>query len=385
MSDNMQKYRQKLSAFFDINNSFTFWKGRVALYAILKALGVGDGDEVILPGYTCVVEVNPIRYLGAKPVFIDIEPDTFNMNVDLLEEKITPNTKVIIAQHTYGYVCDMDRILEIANRKGVTVIEDCCLAFGSRYKGKLVGTFGKAAFFSSQWNKFYTTGIGGMAITSDDDIAAKMQSLQDSEMLKPSFKEVAMLAAQLAVYRTFIYPRTTALAQNFFRYLTKKGIVIGSSKSEEYAAAPAEPDFVKSMSSLQAGVGLRQLKKVEQNIAHRKKMASLYDQLLREKGWPVRTYDESIADPVMVRYPVRIAEKDKALATAVNAGIELGNWFDSPLHQVETDLANYGYTPGMCPQAEKAAREVVNLPLHPRANAKTVRRTVNFITQFNKA
>lgn len=266
-----KQYQLEFAKYFNVSNAFSFWKGRVALYAILKALGVGSGDEVILPGYTCVVDVNPIKYCGANPVYVDIEPDTFNMNVKLLEEKITLNTKVIIAQHTYGYLCDMDEIMDIASQKGVTVIEDCCLAFGSKYKGKLVGTFGKAAYFSSQWNKFYTTGIGGMVICFDNNLAEKIQMLRESEMLNPSFKEIVMLAAQLCVYRTLIYPRTTALAQNLFRYLTKKGIVLGSSKCDECAAASVEPDFFKSMSAFQAWVGLRQLKKVKQNIAHREK------------------------------------------------------------------------------------------------------------------
>jgi len=95
------------------------------MYAILRAIGVGEGDEVILPGYTCVMDVNPIKYLGARPVYVDIEPVTYNMDVSLLEAKITPNTKVIVAQHTYGYPCEMDAIMDIASRHGVTVIEDC--------------------------------------------------------------------------------------------------------------------------------------------------------------------------------------------------------------------------------------------------------------------
>ncbi len=138
-----EKYQSAFADWFGETNVFSFWKGRVGLYAILKSLDVGEGDEVILPGYTCVMDVNPIKYLGAKPVYVDIESDTFNMNVNLLEEKITSKTKVIIAQHTYGYVCDMDAILEIANRHNITVIEDCCLALGFTFKGRFVGNFGK--------------------------------------------------------------------------------------------------------------------------------------------------------------------------------------------------------------------------------------------------
>ncbi len=378
------EYEQTFAELFDGCKAFSFWKGRVALYAILKAMDIGPGDEVILPGYTCVVDVNPIIYLGAKPIYVDIEPVTFNMNVELLEGKITPRTKVIIAQHTYGYPCDMDAIMNIADKNGIAVIEDCCPAFGSKYKSKTVGTFGKAAYFSFQWNKPYTTGLGGMVLANDSELAEKIESLCEKELCKPSKKEFLMLAAQLAVYRAFIYPRTTAFAEALFRYLTKKGVVVGSSKFDECAGGPVAPNFFKAMSTAQARSGLRQLKKVEWNIAHRKKMAQLYDQLLEEKGWPTRQYNASIMDPVMVRYPVRITEKEQALAKAGKAGIELGNWFNSPLHQIETSLRAYDYEIGMCPEAEKASDEVVNLPLHPRANEKTAKRTVEFITRFTK-
>ena len=382
--NSIKAFEQSFAHYFNDSSASAFWKGRVAMYAILKGLGVKDGDEVILPGYTCVMDVNPIKYLGAKPVYVDIEPNTFNINPALLESKITPKTTIIVAQHTYGYPCDMDVIMSIAAKRGITVIEDCCLSFGSTYKGKLVGTFGKATYFSFQWNKPFTTGLGGMAITNDAELAAKIKNLCDSDLCMPSNKEVAMLAAQLAVYRMFIYPRTTALAQNMFRYLTKKGAVVGSSSAAEYNPHMAA-DFFKGMSAIQARSGIRQLAKVESNIAHRRQMAELYDTLLKEKGWPTRQYDRSIMDPVMVRYPVRIKEKNKALEEAAAAGVELGSWFECPLHPIETPMDAYDYKIGLCPHAEKASQEVVNLPLHPRVNEKTVRRTIDFITRFAQA
>ncbi len=377
----IEQYERKFAEVIGTSWAFAFWKGRVALYAILKAMGIGAGDEVIVPGYTCVMDVNPIKYLGAKPIYVDIEPITFNINVDLLREKITSNTKAIIAQHTYGYPCDMDAIMDIAGCNNIPVIEDCCLALGSRYKGKMAGTFGKAAYFSFQWNKPYTTGLGGMAITSDNNLAEKIESLCAGEMCKPLRKEVFMLWMQLVVYRLFVYPRTTALAQSLFRYLTKKGAVLGSSSTSEFRPEQA-CDFFKDASCVQAHCGLRQLKKIEQNIAHRREMTQLYDELLAESDWPARQYDTSIMQPVMVRYPVRIVEKNKALAEAANAGIELGSWFECPLHPIETPLEAYDYKPGMCGEAEKAGNEVVNLPLHPRTNENTVKRTVEFITRF---
>lgn len=380
-SEIIHTYESAFAKWFGANYAFSFWKGRVALYAILKAMDIGPGDEVILPGYTCVMNVNPIKYLGTKPIYVDIEPATFNINVNLLEQNITANTKVIIAQHTYGYPCELDTIMDIARRNSIAVVEDCCLALGSKYKSKTVGTFGKAAYFSFQWNKPYTTGLGGMAVTSDIELADRIESLRANEMCPSSGEDVVMLWAQLVMYRLFIYPRTTALAQSVFRYLTKKGAVVGSSSSREFQPVMAA-DFFKGIGGVQARSGLRQLKKIEQNIRHRKEMAELYDKLLEQKGWPSRNYSRSIMDPVMVRYPVRIAEKQKALLEAAKAGIELGSWFECPLHPIETPLSVYDYEMGMCPEAEKASNEVVNLPLHPRVNERTAKRTIEFITSF---
>lgn len=383
MKKSVERYQREFARYFGADRAFAFWKGRVALYALLRALNVGDGDEVILPGYTCVMNVNPIKYVGAKPIYVDIEPETFNMNVSLLEEQITDNTKIIIAQHTYGYPCEMDTIMDIAQSRGIPVIEDCCLALGSRYKGKMVGTFGLAGYFSSQWNKAYTTGLGGMLITSDTELAERIESLRAGEMCSPSGREVFMLSAQLMIYRMFIYPRTTALAQRLFRYLASKGAVVGSSSASEYEPVEAD-DFFKGLSSAQARSGLKQLKKLDLNIAHRLSLALRYDCLLQDKGFKSRSYDGAMMRPVMVRYPLRIEEKGEALEQAARAGVELGSWFECPLHPIETPLASYDYEIGMCPEAEKAGREVVNLPLHPRANEETARKSVDFITGFTQ-
>jgi perosamine synthetase len=383
MNQIIEDYQRAFARFFGVERAFAFWKGRVALYALLRALDVGPGDEVIVPGYTCVMNVNPIKYVGARPIYVDIEPDTFNIDVNLLKEKITSKTKVIIAQHTYGYPCRMDAIMDIAGRAGVSVIEDCCLAFGSKYKGRTAGTFGRAAYFSFQWNKPYTTGLGGMVITSDTDLAGRIESLQEQEMCSPSSREVLMLWLELVAYRLFVYPRTTALAQNLFRYLTKKGAVIGSSNAAEFEPRKAE-DFFKGASAMQARAGLRQLSNIERNISHRINMALLYDRLLESEGWKSRNYDRDTMQPVLVRYPVRITEKQKALAKAAKAGVELGSWFECPLHPIETPLTSYDYELAMCPEAEKASREVVNLPLHPRTNEKTTLKTIEFISGFTQ-
>jgi len=373
-------FEEAFATWTGTRSAFAFWKGRVAMYAILRALGVAEGDEVMLPGYTCVMDVNPIKYLGAEPVFVDIEPVTYNIDVGLIEEKITPRTKVIVAQHTYGYPCEMDAIMDISDRHGIPVVEDCCLALGSKYRDKLCGTFGVAAYFSFQWNKPFTTGIGGMAVTSDVELADKIRDLCEAELVAPGSKAAFLLSLQRLVYRLLIYPKTTAMAQSLFRWLTRKGVVVGSSSTSEFVPEMAG-DFFMAMDAGQAGAGLRQLKKIDGNIQHRRTMQRLYDELLRQAGFSVPEIPEHF-DPSLVRYPVRVDDKQRAIAEAPGRRVELGTWFECPLHPIETPMHLYGYVEGMCPVAEKAGRDVVNLPLHPRAGRATARRSVRFVTKI---
>ena len=379
----MTAYEEAFASRIGAYRAFGFWKGRVALYAILKGLGIGEGDEVLAPGYTCVMAVNPIIYVGAKPVYVDIDPRTYNIAPDQLREKITPRTKLIIAQHTYGIPADLQAVADISREKGIPFIEDCCLSLGSRVNGKLTGTFGVAAYFSFQWNKPFTTGLGGMAIVQDGQLAERIVEVIDRELVAPTSREIAMLRAQLAAYRSFIYPRTTALAQNVFRFLSRTGLVVGSSANSEFTPDMSD-DFFKGMSTVQARAGVRQLKRLDANIAHRKHMTAVYERLLRDRGWPTVEAPEG-AEPVLVRYPVRIADKQKALATAARHFVELGSWFESPLHPAETSMKAFGYENGMCPESEKACREVVNLPVHPRTDEATARRTVEFVAGIGPA
>src|SRR5689334_23149354 len=134
----LTEYKKELAAQLDLSdkNIFLFWKGRVALYSILSALDVKENDELIRPAFTCVVVPNAIIYLGAKPVYVDIDPSTYNMDVSKLESKITGKTKVIIAQNTFGLSPDIDSIVSIASRHKIAVIEDCAHGFGGTYKSK---------------------------------------------------------------------------------------------------------------------------------------------------------------------------------------------------------------------------------------------------------
>ena len=222
----------------DKNCKYSFsWKGRVALYAILKAIGIGPGDEVILPGFTCVVVPNAVSYLGAKPVYIDIDPKSYNIDPQKIEEQTgkvwhAGKAKAILAQHTFGIPAEMDRIKEIASKYNLFTIEDSCHSIGSKYKNIEVGSIGDAAFFSSQWSKPVTTGLGGWAKFNNSELFKNAEEII-ADFKYPAFKEVQLLKLQHFMYSVLIRPSTFWFLQDSYRLLGNLGLTIGSSSQAE--------------------------------------------------------------------------------------------------------------------------------------------------------
>jgi perosamine synthetase len=156
--------------------------GTTALHLALAALGIGQGDEVIVPNFTFAASINAVLYTGATPVLIDIEPDTWNISISQLEKAITPKTKAIMPVHIYGHPCDMDSIMALAEKNKLLVVEDCAEALGSTYKGRPVGTFGDAATFSFYGNKVITTGEGGMVTFKNQNDYERGKMMRDHGM-----------------------------------------------------------------------------------------------------------------------------------------------------------------------------------------------------------
>ena len=194
------------------NHVFTFWKGRIALYGILKALGIGPGDSVIVPGYTCAAVAGAVKFVGASPVYADIDPELYSPSLvgysDALEGHSRSRVKALMLQHTYGIPADVPRIVGWARKQGIAVIEDCAHAIGTLYRREdgcwqEVGNAGDAAFFSSQWSKPVSTGLGGWLVTSDQGLAERMTRFHDYECAAPSFRELSLLTGQLTAREIF--------------------------------------------------------------------------------------------------------------------------------------------------------------------------------------
>jgi dTDP-4-amino-4,6-dideoxygalactose transaminase len=376
----MPGYEGQFAGFFPKDTqAFAFWKGRVALHAILESLGVGPGDEVIMPGFTCVVVPNAVLYRGAIPVYVDIEGSSFTMDVRDIERKITNRTKVIIVQHTYGIPAEMDGIMALVSKAKIAVIEDCAHALGSTYKDRIVGSIGDAAFFSSQWSKPYTTGMGGMAVTADRNISRKLASVQ-AQYSRPGLKEVSLLRLQMTIYHKFFTPRLYWSAMRTLQVLSKTGLFIASSSKEELVGAKPV-GYEKRMSEFQALRGLRELSHLKENLASREQLTGLYSQLLRDAGFDPLTIPRG-GKAVLLRYPLLVKNKPAVLAQARRRSIEIGSWFDSVIHPAGTPLKDMGYLPGQCPVAERVVRHIVNLPLHRRVSESDALRTVEFMKEM---
>ncbi|MDA8085795.1 MAG: DegT/DnrJ/EryC1/StrS family aminotransferase [Nitrospiraceae bacterium] len=360
--------------------NFFFYKGRVALYAILKSLGVREGDEVILPGFTCVVVPNAVSYLEAKPRYVDIDPGTYNIDPGKIAENITGRTRAIIAQHTFGIPAKMDDIIEIAKKNALPVIEDSCHAIGSKYKGRQAGTFGDAAFFSSQWSKPVTTGLGGWATANKPEIRQNLERICRS-LPRPSFWDSLLLRAQYFIYAALLRPSLFWLAQDAYRKLSKYGFAIGSSTDDELSCRmPA--GYAKGMSDWQKKIISEKLALIADVIEHRRWAASRYRKLLPQAGFePPELPDD--CETVFLRYPLRVNNKKKVLESARRSRIEIGDWFLSPVHPNTSGWGDIAYEKGMCPHGERACEETVNLPTHMRIGDREIEKTIELLSSLN--
>jgi len=171
----VEKLEEEFAKWCGVKHALSATSGTTALHLALLSLGIGPGDEVIVPNFTMFASASSVCHAGAVPVFVDAERETWNIDTEKIEEKITPKTKAIMAVHIYGHPCNMGRILEIAQKHNLMVIEDAAESHGAEINGKKCGTFGDVAAFSFYGNKILTSGEGGMIITNDDEVANKVK------------------------------------------------------------------------------------------------------------------------------------------------------------------------------------------------------------------
>jgi perosamine synthetase len=354
----------------------TFWAGRVGLFAILKGLGIGEGDEVLVPVPTHVVVANAVRYTGAKPVYVDCRLEDYNMDLARAAELVTDRTRALVLQHTFGIPADLDGALELAERQRLHVIEDCVHSLGATFRGRPVGSFGKAAFFSIEETKIISSTMGGVAVTRDPALAAEVRRFQAS--CEPMRKRrAASYVAKLVAYHALTQPYLHQYTRPVYEALGRRHpFPRPTARTEQRGLRPA--DYDRRLGNAQAAIALRQLRRLDGNVAHRRRIADIYRDRLESTS--VRVPDPpSYVEPAFVRYPVWVEDRGAAVR-AISKRAVAGVWFESVLS--ESEAPQYAdYEPGSCPNAELSAKHLVNLPTHLRVTADDAEVIANAVSE----
>ncbi len=355
-----------------------FARGRVALYAILRAMGVGPGDEVVLPAFTCVAVPNAILYTGARPVWADIDPRTLCLDPGAAEAAIGSRTKAILAQNTFGLSADLDGLTALAANRGITVIDDCAHGLGGTYRGAPNGATAPFSFFSTQWSKPVSTGLGGIAVDRDGTLAGQLRELELAAP-EPSGLRAATLLALLMARERAGGGRLFRAGRSIYRAIGRRNLVPGSSSQEELEGTDMPQGFLAGMSESQARLGSERLGRLPAEIERRRDIAHRYSSLLVDSGREAAA-ETAESSHAFLRYPLRVADRRRFLDAAEQAGIDLGDWFVSPVHPVVNRLDRWGYVAGSAPNGERACAEIVNLPTEPTMSDGHVDRVLAFLS-----
>jgi perosamine synthetase len=331
--DFINKFENAVCNYIGLNHSTAVCNGTVALHLALVTLGIGEGDEVIVPSFTYIASVSSIVYTGAKPVFVDSLENTWQMDPEDVKKKITNKTKAIMAVHIYGYPCEMNELVKIAKENQIFLIEDCAEALGSKYDGKFCGTFGDISTLSFYGNKILTTGEGGMVLTNDETL------------------------------------------YNRAYHFKMHGLV----KSREYWHDVIGYNY--RMTNICAAIGLAQLETINDRIIKKRELMQWYIELLKELPISYQVETKNIFDSYwMFTIMVETPEKRENLRDYLKKkGIETRPGF-YPVHTMPMFSHKYQ----KLPIVERIGYCGVSLPSYPSLTYEEVKEISGIISNFYK-
>ncbi len=354
-----------------------FARGRVALYAILRAIDIRPGDEVILPAFTCVAVPNAVLYAGARPVWADIDPQTLCLDPAAAAAAVTSRTRVILAQNTFGLSADLDALAGVAASAGATLVDDCTHGLGGAYRGRPNGATAPLAFFSTQWSKPISTGLGGFAIARDAETADRLRDLE-ARADEPGQLRVLALQTLVRARELAGRGRIFRAGRAAYRTTSRLGLLPASSGRDELAGSAMPAGFLARLSESQAGLGSDRLATLSAQVAQRRLVAGQYSSWLAAHGRTAAA-EPAYAEHAFLRYPLRTRDREGFRSAAELAGVDLGDWFVSPVHPVTEGLDRWGYLAGTAPAAEQACREIVNLPTDPALGPRGVEQVLSLL------
>jgi len=350
------------------------------LYAILRAAGIGNGDEVLVPGFTCFVVAAAVSYVGAKAVYYDIDPATFNGDPQRAAEKVGPNTRAVIVQHTFGMPMEIGVLRAKCTEQDVLLIEDCAHAMGAQSPAGPVGTLGDAAFASLQWSKPVTTGLGGIARVNNAGLRESLEVVYQEEIREPGWRKASSLAVLSSLYNRFFRPSWYWRARSAYHWLSDRGLLDGSSVSDEFTDPVMPPGYRERFGASRERQLLRVLADLPRENAHRVRIAEIYSKWCLTHGFFTQQVPAGCR-PTYLRFPLLVEGRADLLAAAQAEKLEIGDWMNAPLHPQEACAEAFGYATGDCPIADSVAERVINLPTHRHINGHEADRVLSFLSR----
>jgi perosamine synthetase len=333
------EFESRIEDYLGVAEAVVVNSGTSALTCALEAHEIGPGDEVIVPSFTFIATANAVELVGAKPVFADIERDTYGLDPDAIRRQITSDTAAIIPVHVYGRACQLDEIRTVADEHDVVVVEDAAEAMGARTDGRLVGTVGDSAVLSFCQNKVITTGEGGAVVTDDPAVAARARR----------------------------YRSHGRADEDYFH----------SDESGRYVEVGAN----LRLSDPSAALGCAQIERIESLIERRRRVAAAYNDRF-ETVPHVEPQPVGDGRHVYQLYGVtfdREIDRSTVTATLADRGISSKQYWDPPIHLTQRYREVYGYDSGHLPVTEDVASRVLSLPMHPNLTEEEVDRVVTAV------
>lgn len=328
LGPNVTKLEEEVAAYHCLPYASGVANGTDALLLALRACGIKSGDEVITTPFTFIATAEVVAQLGATPVFVDIRPDTFNIDPNLIEEKITPQTKAIIPVHLFGHPADMEPIMQIAAKHKLKVIEDCAQSFGAKYKNQRTGTIGDVGCFSFFPSKnLGCYGDGGMVITKDETIARRVKMLRNH--------------------------------------------------GSEVRYHHSEVGCNSRLDEIQAAILRVKLKYIDQFNEARRNNASAYCTALGNKNIILPTVAKD-SEHVFHQFTIRVQNRDAIVQVLTEKGIASAVYYPVPLHQQEVFVKLYNDSTSL-PVSETCAGEVLSLPMFPELSGEEIQRIAGVI------
>ncbi len=344
---NIKKFEKIVSEYLDGRYTLTFNSGTSALHALMRAYNINEGDEVIIPSFSFIATANAPLFVGAKPVFADIEEISFGLRPKDIENKITKKTKAIIPIHYGGCSCKIEEIKKIAEKHNLLLIEDSAESLGAKFKGKKTGTFGNAAMFSLCAPKVITTGEGGIAVTDSKEIYEKLKLIRSHGRLENI---------------------------NYF----------ASAKKMDYITL----GYNFRISNILAALGISQFKKIDEIIKKRRENANYLTNKLKEIKKIILPSAPENYYHIYQMYTIRIKGKNKKTRDNLKKYLEkkgiMTKIYFEPIHLASFYKKNFGFKEGYLPTTEKISEQVLTLPMYPSLTKKEMDYIIKNIKKFFK-